>query len=508
MTLQSFSRGSTLRLPDDPAWIRMALDHVQDMAAVVGFDPAESNKIRLATEDVLEFFFRVASGDPSAPPVLLHLTPAAHEITICIETMGMPFDIHNLPEFMPESALESSDPESSDLDGLNLYLARWAVDRVVFHNLGRGGIKVELLKQHPCAHVRETPESPGVETTCDPVTHIPVDDFTIRPFKPSEAVEISRCAYLTYGHSYEDFIYYPEKIVEMNRLGQLHSLVTVSPDGAIMGHCGLKCVPGYAGRAELGVLFVRPQYRRNNVGGALWQSVINLARQKNFASIIARSVTGHKASQRLAKANRFLDMCLFLAFCPPNVELKSIGGTHRGKMSLMLQWLPLKQPRRRSVHPPRRYAEIVAALYQQAGIPICSAAAAPPPLTEENPLLHSSRILDLNIGILEVESLGNDPTTVSNWISHYTRNFCRDKADTIYLFLNIEQSGCATIADICADRGYLFAGVSPDAFPGADALVMQYINIPGDPFDQLEVLTDTARLLRDFIQAEWTALES
>ncbi len=204
-------------------------------------------------------------------------------------------------------------------------------------------------------------------------------------------------------------------------------------------------------------------------------------------------------------------MCLFLAFCPPNVELKSIGGTQQGKMSLMLQWLPLTPPRQRVIHPPQRYADIVATLYQQAEIPICPAAAAPPrlppSLAEGSPLLHSSHIPDLNVGVLEVENLGNDPTTVSNWIFHWTRNLCRDKADTIYLFLNIEQYECAKVADACAERGYIFAGVSPDAFPGADALVMQYINVSGDPFARLEVFTDTARLLRDFIREEWTALE-
>ena len=141
-------------------------------------------------------------------------------------------------------------------------------------------------------------------------------------------------------------------------------------------------------------------------------------------------------------------------------------------------------------------------------MPIRPTAAAPLPLSENKPLLHSSRVLDLNIGVLEVESLGNDPTAVSNWIFHWTRNLCRDKADTIYLFLNIEQYESAKVADACADKGYLFAGVSPDAFPGADALVMQYVNTSGDPFAQLEVITDTARLLRDFIQKEWTALES
>lgn len=501
MTTPAAPCGADLHIPNDPAWIETALDYIEAMAKAVGFEPEEGNKIRLATEEVVEFLMQVGSEDPCAPPVTVHITPRPHEFQISIATKGMPFDIQKLPTFDPDG-----DPEISALDGLGLHLARWALDRIVFHNLGRDGIQAELTKRNRKARVQEMVETQSMESPANTVPQVHVDDFSIRPLDPAEALEVSRCAYLTYGHSYESFIYYPEHIVEMNRDGQLHSQVAVAPSGEIMGHCGLKCSPKTPDRTELGVLFVRPKYRRNNVGGKLWAAAVQLARQEGFVSVMARSVTGHKASQRLAEENGFHDCCLFLALCPPDVELKSIGGTQQGKMSLMMQWLALKPPRSRAIHPPTRYAGVLKELYRQAGIPTQKAESPHP--RSDAPILHFDRMPDLNIGILEVEDLGSTPATVTNWVLQSTRHLCRDKLDTIYLFLNLEQPGTDEIADACSEAGFIFAGISPDGFPQGDALVLQYLNLSDDPFSGLDVLTDTSRMLRDFIYEEWVSQEN
>ncbi|KAB1443142.1 GNAT family N-acetyltransferase [Pseudodesulfovibrio senegalensis] len=492
--------GSTLRIPNSPLWIEAALEHTEALARAVGFDAAESNKIRLATEEVLEFFLRAGNEGQDCPPVILHLNPRAHEFFIRLTTKGMPFDVRNLPAFDPQE-----DPAHPALDGLGLHLARWALNRISFHNMGREGIQAELIKNRPEARVQDILGSSAMENARETGAQVPVKDFDIRPLRTGEELEVSRCAYLTYGHSYEGFIYYPEHIVEMNQDGRLRSLVAVTPDGDIMGHCGLKSSPEHKNRTELGVLFVRPKYRKNNVGGSLWKAAVDLARHEGFASVFARSVTGHKASQRLAEENGFHDCCLFLNLCPPNVELKSIGGTQQGKMSLMLQWLGLHPPHARSIHPPERYAKITADLYRRAGIPLTEAEKAPVP--GGDPLLHFDRIPDLNVGILETEDIGSAPANVINWALQCTRFLCREKLDTIYLFLNLEQPGAAEVAEACANGGFIFAGISPNHFPKADGLVMQYLNMQGDPFAHLKTLSETARMLRTFIRDEWTTRE-
>jgi hypothetical protein len=79
--------------------------------------------------------------------------------------------------------------------------------------------------------------------------------------------------------------------------------------------------------------------------------------------------------------------------------------------------------------------------------------------------------------------------------------------DTIYVQLALEQAGAAEVAEACAREGFLFAGISPGAFAEGDALAMQYLNAPEDPFEQMAVWTPTAELLRDYVREEWRTQE-
>lgn len=85
---------------------------------------------------------------------------------------------------------------------------------------------------------------------------------------------------------------------------------------------------------------------------------------------------------------------------------RDIGGIQQGKMSLMLQWLPLGQQRMRTIFPPQCYGEIVSTLYNCVEIPFYIADRNTKTNSEKDPKLHTSRIPELNVGILEIEEVG------------------------------------------------------------------------------------------------------
>lgn len=497
MTSSFSTRSATLSFSACRAWIPAALDYTQSLAASLGFSRSEQTHLRLAMEEILEFLERLNTDNGDAPPVSFCFEARADSLIIHLKTLGMPFDINRLPDYSPHK-----DPDVVNLDGLGLHLANWAMDEISFHNLGRDGIKAELIKYRANGHVQNL-----MPTDKDRKNAPSVKSYCIRKAHHSDGLEISRCAYLTYGHTYEGFIYYPERITEMNQSGELYSLVAEGSNGAIMGHCGLKCTPGRTDRTELGVLFVRPEYRKHKVGQALWKAAVNFARDLGFSGIVARSVTGHKASQHLAHTHGFRDCCLFLALCPQNVELRDIGGIQQGKMSLMLQWLPLKPQRTRTIFPPKCYREIIQTLYLAAELSFIVASSRTETGRDNEPKLHTSRIPELNVGILEIENAGPNADKTSNWVKLNTRRLCREKLDTIYLFLNLEHPDTPCITEECAQAGYVFAGISPDNFPMGDALVMQYLNLATNPFEHLCAEGETAELLHSFIQTEWKKRE-
>jgi GNAT superfamily N-acetyltransferase len=294
----------------------------------------------------------------------------------------------------------------------------------------------------------------------------------------------------------------------MNRSGELHSLVAVNDDGDVMGHCALKFSAQRKDRAELGVLFVRPDYRKQGLGAALWKATIDLGRDLNLDSIYARSVTGHRASQSMAEHNGFNDFALTLALFPRAVDLKMMGGLLKDKMSGMFQWLKLKQPRARTVYSPPRYVDIILELYRRAEIPVTMGDAGTVIQNATPPIYNVHRIAILNVGIVEIGAIGRSTEAAMNWLDVNFRRLCREKMDVVFLYLNFEEPNSIEIVEHCTQRGFIFSGVAPDAFSGGDAILLQYLNLPENPFANLIVWTETAALLRDFIQEEWRTLET
>jgi len=76
-------------------------------------------------------------------------------------------------------------------------------------------------------------------------------------YKKSRRIEISQCAYRTYGYTYiMENIYYPERLIEMSKSAELISAVAVSDkNDEVMGHCALECFGRKKDIPELGMAF-------------------------------------------------------------------------------------------------------------------------------------------------------------------------------------------------------------------------------------------------------------
>ncbi len=486
---------AVIALPAHPAYIQAVLDFAETLSEGLGFVQRERQHIRLAVEEIIAFIGHTAFAGLNLSPLSMTFEPRADGLAIRLVAQGLPLDVEHMPEYNPADAARPFAP-----DGLSLFLAKKVMDQVVFTNRGRGGLEVELLKRRAAAHVQamlpsEPPPRPGPEPEA---VH-----FTIRPPRDEEALEISRCAFLTYGYTYEDYIYYPDRILQLNRSGELHSRVAVNERGEVLGHCALKFDSGRRDRAELGVLFVRPEFRKFGIGKALWQAIVQLGREMRLESIFARSVTGHRVSQMLAHQSGFSDCALYLSLFPPAVELKSLGGRQPGKMSGMLQVLDFQPAATRAIEPPERHAEMVRELYHRAGIPTRICTPAERVRANESPLLRTLRLPIFNVGRLEIENPGPNLNEAMHWIDVNLRRLCGEKMDALYLYVNLMQPGAALMAEHAEQVGSIFSGIAPGYYAGGDAIVLQYLNLAADPFANLTVWTDTAALLRDYIRQEW-----
>ncbi|MFP4460907.1 MAG: ATP-binding protein [Thermotogota bacterium] len=491
---------ATLVFPVQEVFVQAALDFVHTMVSISGFEKKIQTHIRLALEEMLNYLSTTALSDPEAEPLSLSMSPQEEGLLIRLTVKGLPLDLEHLPSFSFSEELDEKESQ-----GLNLHLVRAMMDDLSFINRGREGLEITMTKTRTDRHVEHLIEEKEVPTA-------PAQDpdqpllYTVRAAMESDAFQISRGAYLSYGYTYYDFVYYPEQIINLQRSGRLHSLVFVKDDdGQVIGHAAVKMPPNRTDIGEQGVWFIIPEYRRSyGLAPILGQESHNLARKLGLNSTYAQMLAGHIKSQKMGLALGLKDCTLLLGYKPRDTNVKGLGGKFQGKMGVLTQWSALKPQRSRSIYPPERYRDFVQTLYEHLEIPYVIASQGTIPESEtRDPVVEVTRDGLRNIGQINVSHIGSDPAGVSKWCLNTCRDLAREKLDVIYLRLNLEDSGASELAQKCAKEGFIIAGIFPDEFVNGDALVMQYMNLPENPFEGLKLASDMANSMLQTIQEDF-----
>lgn len=479
-------------------YLQAFLDFVQSLFREHNFNEKEQGIFRLIAEEVCLFVKETIFLNDEYKDINISLTITESEVSFSFSMKGIPIEFEKIKDY-------SFDVESFDFkqEELCLMLAKKYMDKFVFINHGRNGMEIIVSKTNKDSRINNII---GVESKNIPnVIFSELPEYEIRTPSESEFIEISRSAYFTYGNTYEDYIYYPQKISQMQKDGELLSLIAVSKDNKVMGHIALKFNKKTDKFAELGVLFVNPEYRKKGLANVLVKSIINKAKDMNLNSIYARSVTGHPASQRVFCENGFFDIGLLLDLFPAKVDLKGMNDTDAEKMSGLLQCLPLKKPRLRYLSIPKRYSLVVQYLYEKINVAYEEII-----LTQKQtntPYIIAQKNELFNIGTIEIRNLGSSFEECQKLVDYNIRRLLSDKLDVIYLFINIEETGADKLIDYYAEKDFLFSAILPDGFNDSDVLILQYLNLSKNPFASMKVYSDTSQFLIKTIEKEWEQLQ-
>ncbi|MFP5213078.1 MAG: GNAT family N-acetyltransferase, partial [Acidobacteriota bacterium] len=426
---------STLVVPARLEYLHPTAAYIRVLAETIGFEKDEVGFIELAAEEIFVNIVKHGFPDVSDGSFQLDLEVRAAELSLEFKAKGIPFDPERVPTYDPDSVRNGETPQ-----GLGLFLARQAVDRIVFHNMGRGGYSIELVKMPGNRRIDRYPGVGEIRPVADEgrAAAKEVGEWTIRPLLPEEAIEISRCAYQAYGYSYEDYIYYPDRIIEANRDGYMLSLVAVTADGDIMGHIALKKRHPSDRIAEMGVLFIKPEYRQGGIALKLTTALMEKGSEMGLTGLYGRTVAGHTVSQKITYALGLKDCGILLGVFPSQVEFKTLAGTIQQKMSGLMQWIGLGAPRPRTIHLTGELVPLLNRIYAGLGLPLTCGA---PPDGECSGVLPQSSKLSvvrdtvLDIATVEVAELGDD---LLDHVHFQLRMLCLEKTPVIYLNLDAE----------------------------------------------------------------------
>jgi serine/threonine-protein kinase RsbW len=323
---------------------------------------------------------------------------------------------------------------------------------------------------------------------------------TVRRLNPSEAHEVSKAVYKAYGYSYpHDYVYYPEKIAELNRRGDIFSAVAVAENHEIAGHCSLKRWEDNPRIAEIAQGVVKPRFRSQGCFARLTEYLIDAARGQGLTGIFGEAVTTHPYSQKTALQFGLRDCALFLGLIPATADFKGLGGRPGDRGSMLVQFRYLKTPASTPVYSPLSHrtmiAEIFAILEHAPDLRTPPPEAGRPAAAQAAVTVKLSR--SLNLARIRIDRYGRN---VVELLREQTRALCRQKWDAIHLLLDLSDPATAHFANRFEELGFFFAGVLPCGLPAGDALILQHLNQLAVPYESIQTESEFAGRLAAYVR--------
>jgi serine/threonine-protein kinase RsbW len=486
-----------LTLLNDISYLPIARTCVRETAKKYGFDGDDLYKIELALEEavsnVTEHAFE--AEEDSTFDIICKRIPAG--IEIIIKEKGLPFDPGQMPQYNPDAGIEER-----SASGLGIYLLRESVDEVSYLNLGPEGKETHIKKYIPGGSIKEYfPElelqaAPESRTKDQAVTEkIP---FDVRRMEPREAIEISQGAYKSHGYTFfDEHIYYPEQIVEMNKSGELISAVAVTKENTFMGHAALLYPRPDSTIAELTFVFVNPEYRGQGCLNRLSEFLFNEARELNLAGIYSYAVANHPFTQKTMLKYGINDCGIELGTSPPSWIFKGIEGNASQRISVVLSFKYLKGPEPLTLYPPPGHREMIKRLYRNIGAEHhCLEPAAAPLYSRGFSVIETVVHAAEGSAEIFVRTAGND---LVKKVKGILRDLCLKQIASITLLQSLEDTAAYFLTPDFEALGFFFSGILPHTDIG-DALILQYLNNVSFDYEKVVAYSDTAKEMLEYIR--------
>lgn len=506
-----------LTVPNDISYLDIINTTVKETAKKYGFSDKPLYQIQLGVEEaaanVIKHAFEGESGDFD---VICRKEPLG--IRIVIKEKGVPFDPKRLPVYSRISSLDDADK----VKGLGSFLMKAAMDEVVYKNLGAEGKETHLVKYLPYKSIEDMlddSERRGVsfeipaaklavekegsgKAAAAKAAEAPVEkiEYIVRRMEPAEAIEVSKGAYKSHGYTFfEEYIYYPEEIVQLNQNNLLISAVAVTKkDNKFMGHAALVYPDADARIAEFTYAFVNPEYRGQGCLNKLMEFLYETAQQVNLSGLYVLSVTNHPFTQKTMMKYGFKDCGMLLATGPTSWKFKGINEIDQ-RITDALSFRYIVPPQPLKIYAPAHHKTMIEKCYRNIGAAqntYLVPAGDMPDLPRESKI--ATRVY-AGIGDAEiwVEKYGANVVKETKKI---LSDLCKKQVSVINLYLGLEDPATYYMTAELEMVGFFFAGILPCTYMG-DTLILQYLNnVPLD-YSKVEAHSDMAKELLAYIKS-------
>ncbi len=484
-----------LTIPSDLAYLPIVLNVTREMAKIMGFAEGDIYKLEVGAEEAVTNVIKYAfdEAEDANFDVILEGEPIG--LNIIIKEKGVPFDPTLIHQYSKDTLAEDLNQK-----GLGTYLMKQFVDDVLIRNLGREGMETHLFKHLNNKQIHEliSAEELAVMEQEKTAKSLPEGsvDYTIRRMQPSQAVDVSKGAYSSYGYTYaHEDIYYPDRVRELNKTDKLISFVAITRQQEIIAHNAIENEVGMP--PELGAAFTKPKYRHQGCLNHLIAAILDEARQRNYSGMYARGVTTHPFSQKTLLKYGFKESALFIS---SGIERKYKGIEQKKiqRESVFIMYRYFLSPGPRQLYPPAHHRQMITGIYQNLGV--CPVLANAEPATAALPAIETA------------VNLKTDPASMTAhiFIVRYGQNalllvkanlkaLCLQRLETVYLHLPLSDRYTSVFTEQFETLGFFFSGIMPGD-QGNDELILQYLNNYMIDYELLRCASDVGIQLLDYVR--------
>jgi RimJ/RimL family protein N-acetyltransferase/anti-sigma regulatory factor (Ser/Thr protein kinase) len=488
---------SKLVIPNDPSYSETAAVYASDVANLLGFDEQACREVRKGVAGAVTHIMQRAFDPDQKATLEISCERVPMGLRVVLREQGLPLSSADMP-------FQATPPTSEPSDSTFKEPATaqpW--DEVSLHNLGQNGQETHLIKylQNPAVDYQNTCALPTPEDD-EGKRSLPSEkvEFEVRRMLPSEAVEVARCFYRSYGYSFVfQQIYYPDRIVELNETGRLSSIVAVTKDGEIIGHCALVRWDENPRTAELGFAVVKPQFRGMGCLQKLTEYLVDKARRDGLEAIHVLAATNHTRSQKTARRFGFNACGLLVGLGPASVSFRHLTEVLSQRESYLICFNFLVKPQPVYVYVPDHHQGFVRQLYRNLGV---EARFASPPeheprFSKDHSKVRTMYFTTTGFAFIEIDEYGPD---IVAEVKAALRDLCLKGIEVIELYCDMRNPLMYHLTTEFENLGFFLGGIKPASSNG-EALILQYLNNVLMDYDRISTLTPQSDLIRSYLRA-------
>jgi anti-sigma regulatory factor (Ser/Thr protein kinase)/N-acetylglutamate synthase-like GNAT family acetyltransferase len=484
-----------LELPNHANVIGPTTDYAYKWGLNVGLSDDKALRLALAVDELVTDVVRFAfPGEDDTFKVTFRADLSTAEVIV--HERGEPFDPSRYV-YDPQRAVEED-----DFDGAGFAVIDHCVDDFAFLNRGREGKEFRLVQHIESEHIADI--HPADEP--DPDADREDVEYTLLPVEPTDAEDIAKLIYRTYGYTYaREDLYYPDRIERALEQDEKFGVVVRSNSGRVVGYFAV-LQSSDSSIGEVGEAAVDVNHRRRGLMKRMLRSLIEQANERGLSGVFGEAVTVHDISQRVNHHFGMMSTAMLLGLFPPE-RFKSLSDEHDQPITVIIDFRPLVPYETVTAYLPAPYADLLRRIYDALDVGDLQV----PPASEATPRdeLPETTELDARIRyayghvVFVVETAGQD---LGDQVDQVLDDLEDESMSVACVDLPLDAPTTPAATDLLREHGFVFAGLMPRFHQDRDYLRLQRPLIELDP-DAIKVYSDLAHALKSHILDElsWTS---